>query len=271
MERNTLSERDEREDCRRKKFKSIDEKLLYDADKLIALAKTISKREKITVSPNSLITREDDDVPALTTMIGIRLKNPSTNDGAGTGTENIQEINDVPSIYKVQYDKLPDNVKSRCTWEELSIRLLAQKGYYLNLAKDLQDGGEFVFIDKEGNPVFRDGGVEPVFKGKSYNEIKKILYGDDNQESGPHYGYEMPNDVKELREIEVITKRPFVASDNRQKWRATYMESGKNPFLSRVARFNPDNGNVYVYDADYPYSEDSGRGLVRLLRVQKRT
>lgn len=135
----------------------------------------------------------------------------------------------------------------------------------------MQDGGELVFIDKKGNPVFRDGGVEPVMTGTSYNRTREELYGKDYQEGAPHYGYEMPDNKEELRAIEKITSRPFVASNNKQEWRATHMESGKNPSFARNAFFYPNPGDVNIYDANIPYFEDPRRGVVRLLRVKKMT
>lgn len=177
----------------------------------------------------------------------------------------------IPENYKTQYEALPGEIKSRCAWEELSGRLLANEFHYLKLAKAMQNRGELVFIDKKGNPVFRDGGVEPVMTGMSYNKTREELYGKDYQEGTPHYGYEMPDSKKELRAIEQITGRPFVASNNKKEWRATHMESGKNPSFARDANFYPNYGNVRLYDDRNPAFEDPRLGVVRLLRVKKMT
>lgn len=59
---------------RRTQFESEAEKLAYDADNLIVLAQKISKEKGIAVSPESLISRDDDDVAALRKTIAIRLK-----------------------------------------------------------------------------------------------------------------------------------------------------------------------------------------------------
>lgn len=171
--------------------------------------------------------------------------------------------------YKGQYDALPGEVKSRCTWEELSSRLSAKEGHYLKLAMAMQDKGKLVFIDKGGNPIFRDGGVEPVMKGMNYNDAREALYGKDYEEGTPHFGYEMPDGVDEIRAIEKFTKKPFVASDNGKEWRSTWMESKKNPSFARDAVFIPDNGCVGVCVGNFPNSEGPRRGVVRLLRVKK--
>lgn len=176
---------------------------------------------------------------------------------------------EIPQQFKAQYDKLPDEVKARCSWEELSGRLLAKEAHYLKLAMALQDGGELVYIDEQGNPVFRDGGVEPVLKGKSYNKTREILYGADYEEGTSHYGYEMPDSNEELCAIERITGRPFITSKNRDEYRATHMESGENPSRSRYARFRPRGGDVRVFGDFFPYDVYPWLGLVRLLRVKK--
>lgn len=59
---------------RRTEFESEEAKLAYDADNLIALAQKISREKGIAVSPESLITRADDDVNALRRAIAIQLK-----------------------------------------------------------------------------------------------------------------------------------------------------------------------------------------------------
>ncbi|MDA1060180.1 MAG: hypothetical protein O3B47_00100 [bacterium] len=182
----------------------------------------------------------------------------------------LAETPEIPQQFKAQYDNLPDQIKVRCTWKELSYRLVEQgDAHYLKLATDMEEGGELVYIDEEGNPVFREGGVEPVLKGKSYNQTREILYGKDYEEGTPHYGYEMPNSNEELRQIEEITGRSFVASNNRDEYRATHMESGKKPSFSRRARFGPNSGNVSFYGAYDPNLESPKLGLVRLLRVKK--
>ena len=171
--------------------------------------------------------------------------------------------------YKGQYDKLSGEIKSRCAWEELLSRLTAKGSHYLYLAMVMQDRGELVFIDKDGNPVFRDGGVEPELKGLNYGEARQVLYGIHYEEGTPHFGYEMPDSEEEIRAIEEITKRPFVASDSREEWRESWMESKKNPSLVRVAHFSPRAGNVNFCDNHLPNSGIHGCGVVRLLRVKK--
>ncbi|MFA4890765.1 MAG: hypothetical protein WC604_00180 [Candidatus Gracilibacteria bacterium] len=171
--------------------------------------------------------------------------------------------------YEGQYDQLPGEIRSRCTWEELSSRLAAKESHYLTLATAMQDKGELVYVDEDGNPVFRDGGVEPVMKGMNYNKTREILYGKDYKEGTVHHGYEMPDSVEELRKIEELTGKPFVASDNRKEWRSSWMESKKNASFARYAYFLPYDGSVDLYVVNVPSDEAPRRGVVRLLRVKK--
>lgn len=60
----------------------------------------------------------------------------------------------------------------------------------------------------------------------------------------------MPDNKNEMKEIEKITGRLFIASDDREEHRTTWMESGKNPLLIRYAHFNSNlegiEGDWYV-------------------------
>lgn len=230
---------------------------------LLAMADLIGKKYGKALEPQE---------GALDTASGEQ-ENPVVVSGPAAGAVEVAEPQETAEAaallrYKGQYDKLSNEVQSRCTWEELSSRLNAKDSHYLNLAIAMQDRGELVHVDKDGNPVFRDGGVEPVMTGMNYNKAREALYGKDYKEGTVHHGYEMPNSEKEIREIEKFTKRPFVASDNRKEWRSSWMESGKNPSFARNADFRPSDGNVNVYGVYNPSYGNSNRGVVRLLRVK---
>jgi hypothetical protein len=175
------------------------------------------------------------------------------------------------AAYKKQYDSLPDDIRSRCTFEELEQRLRANENHYLELARGLRGGGEVAFIDEEGTPVLREGGVEPVLMGVTYNRTREILYGEDYEEGTAHYGYEMPNSEGEVREIARATGRPFVADENRRGWIMAYVESGKNPKQFYYANFraHEQSNHIIFCNNGYPDHEYSNGGVVRLLRVKK--
>lgn len=91
MEFNKLPQDYQGKQSRRTEFESLEQKLQYDADNLIALAKMIASREGILVSPESLVERYDDNVPALIKLIALKLKNPFREDG-GKGGEGINAV-----------------------------------------------------------------------------------------------------------------------------------------------------------------------------------
>ncbi len=222
-------------------------------------------------SHGSLIGRSDD-VHVLSSRIGMDLLRRSQVEAAD-GDEAVSEgiIKDIPLIYQAQYAKLPDDVKLRCTWEELKTRLLAFGRHYLLQARNLRNGGNLVYIDEKGNPVFRNDGLTPILIGKNYNIIRKMLYGENYQEGAEHYGYEMPNSIEELRKIEEITGNPFVESEDRKAIVGTFMESGGGPFprrFYRIAFIDPRTRKVDI-TTNNPYCKYIGVGVTPMLRVKK--
>ena len=184
------------------------------------------------------------------------------------GTESPEAIALVK--YEAQYDTLPDEVKSRCTLETLESRLLANDGEYLKFAMGLQNGGDLVHIDPKGNPVLRDGGTEPVMKGMSYLKAFDAIYGEDYKEGVPRHGYEMADDVEEIRAIEAYTGKPFVADEKGEEYRETHLFTGKNPSESSYAGTIPGRQKAAIYSDSSPEAKVEHRGVVRLLRVLER-
>ncbi|MFH1284771.1 MAG: hypothetical protein ABIH78_04270 [Candidatus Peregrinibacteria bacterium] len=190
---------------------------------------------------------------------------------------------EIPKNYKAQYDALPADIQSLCPWEELSARLLAQEGHYLQLTKSMPNGGELAYIDEEGNPVFRNGGLEPVMMGESYDEVMKALN---------LAGYEMPTrkDVRaiesmspetaedEIRRevIERITGRtigkipgkPFVASDDEKTFRASFVKTDEKPDFPWRVVYVPSNGNETSIERGFA-AGNFWTGVVPLLIVRK--
>ena len=73
MKLNQLPEGYEGPQRRRTEFESPEEKLGYDSSHLIARAREILKSTGVPVSPDSMISRKDDDVAALRKAIAVRL------------------------------------------------------------------------------------------------------------------------------------------------------------------------------------------------------
>ena len=92
-------------------------RLQFDADNLINLAAERSKENGFSVTPESLITREDDNVKALIRMIGIRIKNPS-----------IQNRNRITiSTLESRFNDTKDRMKS-IRWTRIKAALEANPG-----------------------------------------------------------------------------------------------------------------------------------------------
>jgi hypothetical protein len=90
-------------------------------------------------------------------------------------------------IYKKHYDQWPRALKKRCSWDEVQRRLLDDHGHYLLLAANMEGGGVLFGVDAEGNPLFADGGYEPIMKGLPYLEARAAVYGPPEKPTG----YEM--------------------------------------------------------------------------------
>jgi len=191
------------------------------------------------------------------------------------------------ALYRQQYDRLPDDIKARCGWEDAIARLLANGGEKLKLASAMQGGGQLVGIGTEGKALFKDKGVEPVLFGydkekrllKIYDrdpeQMKLVVYWADYHEVREQVlkdGYELFVDNgyygfgNEMKQVEAHTKEPFVASANRDVWRVSWLESGDKPVNARCAYFNPVGCRVGVTGIT-PAGNGDGYGAVRRLRV----
>jgi hypothetical protein len=212
-------------------------------------------------------------------------------EGALAGADEKAAENPRLAVYREQYDSLPETEKSLCAWETLVQRLSGGK---LKKAEVMQGGGQLFGIDAEGRALFKDKGVEPVMYGfdqegkllqiydrdpgqmkkvkkwANYFEIRKQaradgyelfadggnLFADDG-----NYGF-----GDEMKQAQDYTKEPFVASEGRKEWRASWLESGDKPGDARRADFHPVGGRVVVDDRN-PERRFDNYGAVRLLRV----
>jgi hypothetical protein len=183
-------------------------------------------------------------------------------------------------VYKSQYEKMDAYSKSRCSWKELVGRLLADGGKYLSLAEGLNEHGVLFGVDLDGNPLFADGGEEPIMTGMNYVDTRnRVFYKYDGEnikkegEKPVRTGYEMfPCCVgaagSEIRMFEAVTGKPFVKSLNGKGWRSSWLESGEMPPWPWYAYFRSKHGDVVVRNAG-PQKPDARRGVRRLLRVRK--
>ena len=205
----------------------------------------------------------------------------------GESEKESEKLTAALSRYEKEYASIPDNIKSRCSWNDISERLLANDSEKLRLADAMQGGGQLIGIDKKGKALFRDKGVEPVMFGFDQDDNLIQIYDRNPEEMGTvkkwaNYfecrtqlkkdGYEMfSNDgefdfSEEMKQSEDYTEEPFVASENRRDYRASWLESGDKPGRAHGVLFDSVFGSVGVCNVN-PENRDDGYGVVRLLRV----
>ena len=235
------------------------------------------------------LEKDYDDPDALRKAIVVYLKGEPETVIAKETSASVDVATEEPRLqrYSVQYKDWGGGLKARCSWKEIKDRLLAQNGLYLALAEGMNEKGVLFGVDSENNPLFADGGEEPIMTGMDYaNTRNRVLYefqGDSmKQEDGKPVktGYEMfpyrgeYDKSDEIQMFEATTGKPFVKSPNGAEWCSSWLESGdnpgskENPSLPRYAYFNPSDGYVNV-DLDDPQRYRPRRGVRRLLRVKK--
>lgn len=147
--------------------------------------------------------------------------------------------------------------------------------YYLRLAEDMHKRGVLFGVDAKGNPLFADGGEEPIMTDMNYGDTRRAVYSKDKEGKDPT-GYEMfpysgeHGKSPEIQMFEGFTGKPFVKSPHGDAWRASWLESDNNPSRPRCIGFVPhlefERAGVYI---DVPHKVSSARGVRRLLRVKK--
>ena len=172
-------------------------------------------------------------------------------------------------LYKTHYERWPVKAKKLCEWNEVEKRLLAQDGYYLRLAGAMNKGGVLFGVDKEGNPLVADGGLDPVMKGKNWYETR-----DEIEMKSKEYEMFPCKELKKGEEMvafESFTGEPFVKSHKRRSasWIGGYykMIALGLTFVGR-AQFDPKTGRVELFES-WPDSSEPDRGVRRLLRLRK--
>jgi len=203
-------------------------------------------------------------------------------------TSESENLSPELAIYKQEYDRMFDDAKERCAWKTVAERLFANNGEKLKLAQSMQGGGELFGIDSEGRALFKDKGVEPVMYGfdkdgkllqiydRDQEQMKQVQKWADYFEIREQVlkdGYELFADDNcygvysdEMRQATEHTRKPFVASRDRDDWRASWLESGDRSVYARRVYYSPYDGDVHI-DVDSPEDRGVHYGAVRLLRV----
>jgi len=177
--------------------------------------------------------------------------------------------------FKEQYEMWKPEHKANCQWQEVESRLLANDGHFLKLAEAMHQGGILFGVDKAGNPLIADGGVEPIMAGMNYADTRRAVMFKEIEGGQAPTGYELfpysDNYQKsaEISAFEDFTKEPFIRSENKKEYRSSWLESGEDPDWPRGAFFSPGSGLVYEDDDVSTALSDPRLGVRRLLRVKK--
>ena len=191
------------------------------------------------------------------------------------------DVADEPRLqpFRDQYSRWLPAIGSKCTWAEIESRLLANNGSYLSLAEGLENAVLFG-VDAAGNPLFADGGDQPMLEGMNYNHTRQRVVPT---------GYEMfpvgeelivadlldfryygkYHKSSEIKQFEAFTKKPFVLPQRGESWSSSWLGSGERPFGACTASFSTMDGQVLIDVETHPNDGRYGRGVRRLLRVKK--
>ena len=78
--------------------------------------------------------------------------------------------------YRFMYENWQPEEKEKAKWDFVQDRLLT--GNNLEKAVNLPESILFG-LDKEGNPLVANGGVEPIMTGMGYNKSRRVLISKD--------------------------------------------------------------------------------------------
>lgn len=206
------------------------------------------------------------------------------------GGNEIMEENPRLQRFVEHYKRWPADEKTKCTWENIRERLLANNGHYLALAEAMAEGGLLFGIDVEGNPLVADGGTEPIFKDMNYLDARRaVLFKDQacTESTGyemfpvsvnndfdfmEKYRYKNPKDKsKEILDFEIFLDKDlgvFIGATTENASKGSWLESGDEVESAYYAHLNPGafHTNVFRQDPDEHFPDV---GVRRLLRIRK--
>jgi hypothetical protein len=180
--------------------------------------------------------------------------------------------------FQKSYNNLPEDIKTRASWEDILKRLIDKNGEKLKL---LSSYSEFFGIDKQGRALFRIKGSAPVLyaltcqgkilsyfgeglsakakKWANYHEVRKQVIKE-GYELFPYDtvdGKPCPSD--EMEQVMDNIGEPLVEKH------ATWLESGHEPNYAYIAHLSTEACKVIIQHEDSDYRNCIG--AVYLLRV----
>ena len=201
-------------------------------------------------------------------------------------------IESVPELadYKKEYDRMSDDIKQRCTWEEIEKSLLANGSENLKLVQAMQNGGELAGIDEEGRAFFKDKGLTPVMYGYDEKDELLTIYNRDPEQMKRVKRWANYPEVREQVMKEGYTMFPY--KDYPEEVNQAISHTGQ-PFFDGVDDLMPlyawlDGGSdveyvahnglydevkaTKVWQRENPHDKPTGSknlGVVRMLRLPK--
>ena len=140
------------------------------------------------------------------------------------------------------------------------------------LACDMVEGGLLFGVDKEGNPLFADGGLEPIICGLNYDDtLNAVMFMKRNgkemstgYEMFPYSGLYEKSD--EILAFEAATGEPFIRSEDGKKSKGSWLAAQE--VVGRRIEFDPEVGGATLGDG-VKRDKSPRIGVRRLLRVKK--
>lgn len=269
---NALPEGHTRPQMRRTKFGSgREEKEAGDAANLRWVAAEISERVGESIDPLKLLRRRDDDVARMGLAFG-NLGKPDHNPSRLETTETDPRL----QAYFEQYYKLRPEIKARCVWAKLKVRLLAYNGAQLERVKGLNGEGILFGIDQNGKALFADKAKDPrnlPHCGLGYTDSREAVMFKREGDKKVATGYELfpvGRSEDELSEEVLMFKEirgfDFMKSESDPQERVmSWLECGEASWPKYIGS-NPKNEKKEV-EWDDPDRKNPLRGVRRLLRV----
>ncbi|MCK9186563.1 hypothetical protein M0P48_03940 [Candidatus Gracilibacteria bacterium] len=188
--------------------------------------------------------------------------------------------------FESDYGRWSPELQSMCSWEDVRAKLLANDGYFIKRAVEIE-GAALFGVDKDGKILVASETGEPSVKGKNYREVlHRVSYEydaikdrpklDRNGKKIPAIGREFFPYAKggetgivkseEVLMLEDFTGRPAIRStDGTAKY--SYLYTGEDPDQVAVLEYNPlDDIAVARFDA-FPIDSYADRGALVLLRI----
>ena len=213
---------------------------------------------------------------------------------ASTKVEPAESVETDPRLIKFREDHdRSRNPRLRAfAWAEIKARLLANEGFFLKAAGEMEQGGVLFGVDKYGQPLISDRGDYPIMHGMDYSDTRtrvhwkhtsndirgeEVLDKNGRAILNGYWMFGLDNDRRDQKGEEILqyerhTGRPFLKppleSLPQEQRLSSWLEVGSQPgSRPDIIYYSPEENIAKIivgYDAAL-----STRGVRRLLRLEK--